>query len=240
MRYMGSKSRHAKHIIPILMSCHDQSKPYVEPFVGGGNMIDKIPAVIRLGSDVAEYAIALLAAVSNGWTPPTSLTEVEYHNIKNNPDSYDPEVVGFAAYSCSYGGKFWGGYARGNSANGRPRNYAAEQARHLTRQAVGLYGVEFCQSDYDALTIPEGSTVYCDPPYEGTTKYKSGGFDHVAFWDWAERMSAGRRLFVSEYDAPKNWNCVWQREAPSSLTKDTGEKRAIERLFCLGETMREE
>ena len=35
MRYMGSKAKYAKHIMPILMDGHDDSKPYVEPFVGG-------------------------------------------------------------------------------------------------------------------------------------------------------------------------------------------------------------
>ena len=115
MRYMGSKARHAKHIIPILMDGHDQSKPYIEPFVGGGNMIDKVPADIRWGSDLAGYAIALLYALSKGWEPPASLSEAEYHQIKEDPHGYDPEIVGFAAYSCSFGGEFWGGYARGKT-----------------------------------------------------------------------------------------------------------------------------
>ena len=66
MRYMGIKARHAKHIVPILMDGHDDTKPYIEPFVGGGNLIQHVTASDRRGSDVAEYAIALLDAVSNG------------------------------------------------------------------------------------------------------------------------------------------------------------------------------
>lgn len=233
MRYMGSKARHAKHIIPILMDGHDQSKPYIEPFVGGGNMIDKVPAKIRWGSDLAEYAIALLDALSKGWEPPSALSELEYHQIKECPHGYDPELVGFAAYSCSFAGKFWGGYARGKNASGYNRNYAEEQARHLSKQSLGLSGVKFTHSGYENIVIPAGATVYCDPPYAGTTKYKSGGFDHATFWEWAERLSATRRVFVSEYSAPGGWDCVWEREANSSLTKDTGSKRAVEKLFTL-------
>ena len=225
MRYMGSKARHAKHIIPILMNGHDQTKPYIEPFVGGGNMIDKVPADIRWGSDVAEYAVAALSAMSKGWMPPDTLTNEQYNAMKNDPTAFPAELVGFAAYSCSYGGKFWGGFAR--SAG---RDHANEQHRAMVKRLPDLSGVKFTCAGFETLIIPAGATVYCDPPYAGTTKYK-GGFDHAVFWAWAERLSATRRVFVSEYAAPDGWECVWEKETTSSLTKDTGAKRGIEKLF---------
>ena len=49
MKYMGSKNRHARDIIPILMKEHTSAMLYVEPFVGGANIIDKIPADRRYG-----------------------------------------------------------------------------------------------------------------------------------------------------------------------------------------------
>ena len=41
---MGSKSRIAKHIVPIIQRYIDENNidTYVEPFVGGANVIDKI------------------------------------------------------------------------------------------------------------------------------------------------------------------------------------------------------
>lgn len=44
MKYMGSKSRIAKDIVPILQRYIDENNidTYVEPFVGGANVIDKI------------------------------------------------------------------------------------------------------------------------------------------------------------------------------------------------------
>jgi len=45
MKYMGSKNRIAKHLLPIMLAeCekHGITK-WVEPFVGGANMIDKVP-----------------------------------------------------------------------------------------------------------------------------------------------------------------------------------------------------
>ena len=183
MRYMGSKARHAKHIVPILMDGHDQAKPYFEPFLGGGNLFSEVPAQIKVGSDTASYAVALLSALSVGWQPPEALSEEDYKSIKSTPEKYDPALVGFAAYSCSYAGKFWGGYARGNSSKGVPRNFAAEQRRGLLAQAKGLTGSKILMSSYLDLDIPTGSTVYCDPPYANTTGYQ-GSFAHEVFWGW--------------------------------------------------------
>ena len=44
MKYVGSKNRLAKQIAPIIQSYVDKPncKGYIEPFVGGANMIDKI------------------------------------------------------------------------------------------------------------------------------------------------------------------------------------------------------
>ena len=44
MKYMGSKSRIAKDIVPIIQKCINDNniQVYIEPFVGGANIIDKI------------------------------------------------------------------------------------------------------------------------------------------------------------------------------------------------------
>ena len=41
MKYMGSKNRVAKEILPIMLKERGQ-RTWVEPFVGGANMIDKV------------------------------------------------------------------------------------------------------------------------------------------------------------------------------------------------------
>lgn len=235
MRYMGSKARHAKHIAPILMDGHDQSKPYIEPFLGGGNMMAQVPADIRIGGDVAKYAVALLRAISGGWVPPNEVSEELYQDVKANKENYRPEMVGFVGYSCSYAGKWFGGYCRGKSVSGAPRNFAAEQVSHLEKQAKGLRGVCFYVGSYDEIDYPVGSTVYMDPPYAGTTGYKSGEFDHDAFWRFCASLSATCRVFVSEYTSPPNWMPVWEKEVTNTLVKDTGAKRGVERLFTINE-----
>ena len=43
MQYMGSKSRLANELVPIIQNyINDDTKAYIEPFVGGANIIDKI------------------------------------------------------------------------------------------------------------------------------------------------------------------------------------------------------
>lgn len=46
-------------------------------------------------------------------------------------------------------------------------------------------------------------------------------------------MSNKHTVFVSEYKAPVDFLCLWEKTTPSSLTRDTGAKKNIERLFTL-------
>lgn len=65
MKYMGSKSRIAKYIVPIIQEYVDkyEIKNYLEPFVGGANIIDKINCKNRYGFGNNKYLIALLNQV---------------------------------------------------------------------------------------------------------------------------------------------------------------------------------
>ena len=63
MKYLGSKNRIAKNILPIMIKNRKDGQFWVEPFVGGANMIDKVSGN-RIGSDSNEYVIALLIEMS--------------------------------------------------------------------------------------------------------------------------------------------------------------------------------
>ena len=61
MEYIGSKNRLSKELAPIIQSyITEETKGYLEPFVGGANMIDKIKCNKRIGCDIHEELIALL------------------------------------------------------------------------------------------------------------------------------------------------------------------------------------
>lgn len=224
MKYQGSKNRHAKHILPIILSDRKEGQLYIEPFVGGANLIDKVTGP-RLGADLDADLISLWQAVSKGkFTPPKSFTEEEYKAIRCADTS---PLRGYCAFALSYGGKKFGGWCRDRAGK---RDYVAEAYRNAQRQFPKLVGVKFRCCSYLDLNIPDGSLVYCDPPYANTTKY-SNDFDHNIFWDWAAHLSMRCTVYVSEYNAPHGWLPVWEKQVSSSLTQHTGSKKAAEKLF---------
>ena len=73
MKYVGSKARISRHILPIIQGAIDRNgiETYVEPFVGGGNLIDKVHCQNRIGYDNNEYLIGFWQALQTGWNPGT-------------------------------------------------------------------------------------------------------------------------------------------------------------------------
>ena len=213
------------------------SRVWVEPFVGGANLIDKVEGR-RIGSDSNHYLIALLKALQNGWLPPTTITEKEHKAIKAAPEWYDPAIVAAALIGCSFAAKWGRGYARGNASDGSPRNHAEEFYNNVKAQAPNLKGIEFHACSYDELVIPPNSLIYCDPPYAGANYYKDK-FDHDRFWGWCrEKAKDGHVVYVSEYSAPDDFLCVWQKEINANLSNKTtagAQKKAVEKLFTYDE-----
>ena len=83
--------------------------------------------------------------------------------------------------------------------------------------------------------------IYCDPPYENSTSYHLKDFNHLEFWQWTrEKTIEGHLVFISEYKAPKDFVCIWKKELCSSLTKETGSKRGVEKLFMFNHPFNEQ
>jgi len=232
MKYMGSKNRIAKFILPIML---EEARvkgitQWVEPFVGGGNMIDKVPASFtRIGHDLNPHAIAALTSIRDDLENlPEEVTESYYNSIKFTDKKGVDSLIRFGA---SFGGKFDGGYARGKSTSGIPRNYWNETKQNAAAQSPNLQGVTLIHSSYVGVEV-ENSLIYCDPPYKGTTGYKTESFNHDEFFTWClEQKAKGNVVFVSEYEAP--FEEVWRGEVKtnfaSSRTKAT--HTAVEKLF---------
>lgn len=238
---MGSKAKHANQIIEVI-SCDypvslSMDKAWVEPFVGGCNMIDKINKnAIRIGNDINPYLISMFQALQKGWIPPDYVTQELYkemHELSKTTQESETvkATIGFIGIGCSYSGKWFGGYARGNDSKGNPRNYCLESKKNVMNQMYRLNDVIFTTGNYLEMEIPSKSIIYCDPPYENTTKYKDS-FDHKRFWLWCdEQIDKGHKVYVSEYNAPQGWRCIWEKQVNNSLTKETGSKQGIEKLF---------
>lgn len=232
MVYMGSKNRIAKELIPIITQDLQPNQWYVEPFVGGCNMIDKIDHPYKLGADNNKYLIALFKAIQNGQELPEYITKDEYKEVKANKDNYPDWYVGFIGFVCSFRGKFFDGYVDNNilKSTGKYQHYQKQQINNVLKQSAKLNDVKLECCSYDALDIPVNSIIYCDPPYNDTTSYKTGAFDTDKFWQWCrDKVKEGYKVFVSEYNAPDDFECVWQKDISSIL--GTTSRTVTEKLF---------
>lgn len=231
MKYLGSKNRISKHILPI-MNKERGDRTWVEPFVGGANMIDKVDGQ-RIGSDMNEYVIALLNEMSKPDFNTPKINEEKYNDIKSNIDKYDKWIVGYAGTQLSFGATWFGSYRRDKQGK---RDYCKEARNNVNKQSKNIQGIHFIHSDYMSLDIPDNSLIYCDPPYDTKAtkgKYKDE-FDHETFWNWCRQKSKeGHVVFVSEYNAPDDFKCVWEKEISQRVNNNTKTKKANEKLFII-------
>ncbi len=170
----------------------------------------------------------LYKALQGGWVPPDSLSEAEYHAIKAIKDMDDP-LTAFAGFGCSFGGKWFGGYQRSGD-----RNYALNAKRSLLKQIDRCKSVIFRVADYrDTIAeSPTDSVIYLDPPYLGCGDYKAvAPFDTSIFWTIIRQFSATREIYVSEYVAPPDFECVWSLSVRSCITRDKWTDRT-EKIFA--------
>ncbi len=236
MKYMGSKNRIAKEILPIMLKERGQ-RTWVEPFVGGANVIDKVQGK-RIGNDNQEYVIALYKALQNGYIPPKEVTSDFFFEVENNKDKYPKELVGYLGTQLTFGCEWWGSFRRDNTGK---RNYDVEAYNNVMKQQPNLIGIEFTCGDYRDLEVQSNSLIYCDPPYRGVRKYVGNvKFDSDVFWEVCRNWSKqGHIVFVSEYEAPTDFECVWSKEISASANNSikTGQGlKAVEKLFKFSPT----
>ena len=95
MRYMGSKNRLSKEIIPIIQSyITADTNGYLEPFVGGANVIDKIACNKKYACDINEYLIELLIKSQKDVSDfPSYITEEDYYNENGEVATFNYNTV---------------------------------------------------------------------------------------------------------------------------------------------------
>lgn len=233
---MGGKTRIAKEILPLILADRKEGQYFVEPFCGGCNVTDKVLGN-RIANDSNEYLIAMFEGLVSGEKYPEKISPELYNDVKrcfrSGSNKYSLDFIGWVGFMASYRGTFFGGYSGTYSctymrSNGEYKDRVSEAVRNVTRQVPKLQGVEFCSGDYRNLRIPEESIIYCDPPYMGTTGYASG-LNHDEFWQWCrERVYDGHKVYISEYQAPDDFICIWEKGIINRLNPN---KKATEKLF---------
>ena len=238
MWYVGSKNKISKDLAPIIQSYITAgTKGYLEPFVGGANMIDKIQCKKRIGCDVQEELIELLQYVRDYYNLlPKVILENKYIDVKNNKDKYEKWYVGLVGFCATFGSKYFGGYARAKSDkyNGEKSEKAIN---NLRKQAPNLEGIDFRYINFLDLPIDKinNYVIYCDIPYRDTTKYKTEKFPYEKFYQWVKDISLHNTVLISEYNMPEEFNCIWSKETKvnfdSNRTAGNEDNIRIEKLF---------
>jgi DNA adenine methylase len=235
MKYMGSKARIAKDLAPIINKIIKENgiDVYIEPFVGGANMIQHIKCEHLFGCDNNTYLIAFWQAIQKGWFPFSTVTMNKefYQTVKDHKEIYSPEIVALCGLCATYNAKWFGGYAGiVKTKIGTFRNYYEEAVRNVLKQAPLIKDVCFICADYQEIeTANMNALYYCDPPYQNTTGYQDT-FDHSQYWEWVRKTSVDNIVLCSEYTAPDDFICIWSKQLTNTLDKNSRSK-AVEKLF---------
>jgi len=241
MKYMGSKSRIAKDIVPIIQEYVDKYDRYLEPFCGGCNVIDKIKASKKIASDKNKYLITLWKHIQEGNNLLDTVSRELYNDVRSNQNTnkYEDWIVGNVGFLASYNGRWFdGGYAQSGyekTKNGeRYRDYYNEAKQNILKQVNSIKDIEFLNQDY-IYFYPVNFVIYCDPPYVNTKQYaNSKNFDYEIFWETMREWSKRNVVLISEQNAPDDFECIWQQEVSRSI-KANDKSKSVEKLFILRE-----
>ena len=242
--YHGGKQRIGKQLAEVIV---DESidiaeeegieiKGYCEPFCGMLGVFRHIPelfedaGLFRLkykAGDTNESVIKMWKAAVDGWRPPTKCTKKEYENLKYAKAS---AKKGFVGHQCSFGGKNFRGYVKERCTGTKIQN-GSENVREV---AAELKNVKFTNTDYSQFSSLKGYIIYCDPPYGKYSDYydedhRMLSFDHEAFWQWCREMSKHNMIFISEYNAPKDFELI--TAIKSYVSYGSNQTQNEERLF---------
>ena len=241
MKYMGNKKRIASEIVPLMLD--NASTTFVDLFCGSCSVTQMVPSSYRrIANDKNKYLVEMWKSIISGRDFPILITKEYYADVRDcwhgKNDKYDEGLIGWVGFMASFNGRFFDGGYSGHYVrikNGKVRDYISEQIKNTIAQKEYLQGVEYHCGGYDELVIPDNSIVYCDIPYSHTKQYDvSKNFDYERFYDWCRKMkSTGKyKLFISEYQMPSDFKCIWQKEVTNSLNP-TITKKKVEKLFTL-------
>ena len=226
MKYFGGKFRSGQEISDVIKKLTPNTyKIYLEPFCGAISIIINMTDTYECyASDYHPDLICMWKELQNDtFIPPAEVSEDDYNKIKlyKSPNA----IKGFVGFGCSFGGKFFSGYAQ-KYTNGKNENYLKAATNSIRKLKPKIKNIHFdikCYKEYN----PVNKVIYCDPPYESTTfpiKYrrdtkKYDEFDNTEFWNIMRQWSQHNLVFISEVRAPDDFICVWSKEAHRSASQ---------------------
>ena len=80
--------------------------------------------------------------------------------------------------------------------------------------------------------ILKDSFIYCDPPYENTSKYQVNEMDYDKFWSWFRNCPYP--VYVSSYVAPEDIKPI-KNEYKTSLLSSKSREKKVENIYFNGQ-----
>lgn len=224
MRYQGGKVRLAKPISETMInivekSAHTHTHTLVSLFCGSCAIEIKLTSAFDrvICNDKHEYLIEMFKALQNGYDFPDNVSYEQWDYCRKHLDE-DKALSGFIGFGCSFGGRFFQGYAR---CHVEERNYAKGTKKSLLKDIEQIKKIEFVNLDYRDVKLPDGCIVYCDPPYASTKDYAyQGKFDSNEFWEYMRKISKNHLVFISEENAPEDFISIWEQPLKRTLCVD--------------------
>lgn len=159
MKYMGSKARFAKELLPIILNGRKINQYYVEPFCGGLGTADQVKGNV-ICSDVNKYLIAMWNGLKHNIDRPMDISKDFYSDVRNDYNNqgnkYSDFLKGWVGFMGSANGRFFDGGYSGQSKTkiGTVRDYISEAIRNIDKQISLIHHIQFIHSSYDQLRIP--------------------------------------------------------------------------------------
>ncbi len=217
MRYLGGKTQMGKEISEVLKKYAppDKFNCYIEPFCGSlgvtVHMVDDYKCYI---SDFNKDLILLWKGIkSKTFKYPRHVSKKTYMKYKVDKPSAMRAFVGFG---CSFSGKWFGGYVDTYNANNTEISMCEVSVRSIKKMEESirkLKGIKQCSYEKYSTSKLKKCLIYCDPPYQDTTKYDAvESFDSHKFWDTMRAWSKHNIVIISEFKAPKDFKCIWKKD----------------------------
>ena len=242
MVYQGSKARVAKYICPIIQKYIDETnaETFIDAFCGGANVIQYMSARNKIGYDTNPYLIALLNNLDKIESVEVPISREHYNDVKaawrqrERESQYPDWYIGAIGFIASFGGKFFNGCYAKDAYNSDPKRHLhTERKNNILRQVASLKDCAFETKDFFTLDI-KNAVIYCDPPYNKTTKYPYDIYESDKFWNKVRELSRDNIVLVSELSAPDDFIELWRREIRNTVGSSNSLKQT-EKLFIIGD-----
>lgn len=245
--YHGGKQRIGKKLAQVIYEesvdiSYEEGftiKGYCEPFCGMLGVYQHIPELFNdekpklkyKAGDTNKSVIMMWKAVQNGWKPPINVSEKEFDILKFSPQ--DSPEKGYVGHQYSFGGKYFKGYAPKYGKN--PDSSTA--SKRIVSIGEKIQNVNFNYGSYKQYSNLKDYVIYCDPPYMETESHYKDSFHSSDFYEWCRYMAENNIVFLSEYNAPKDFEYIWSNTSKlTGVSKAQGKHKSkirVEKLYII-------